>query len=302
MSISVETSISETTAPVKLWTIAGFALLCLCWGATWLPLKHGVAQIPPLLFVASRFLAGGLVLWLAAGCPRPPAPRLLWTGATLMIAANYGLMAWGVARVPSGLAATVNLATVPLAVLVFTGRRPRPGQIAALILGAAGLGALGLSANAQLLGAAAGLGAIALGSVCYGLGTVRMKAMATRRSPVAVAAWHSLAGGALLLALSALIEPWSAQVWDRFAAPAALLNWALLVLLSTIIGFTLYLALLRHWSASAVAGYAYICPVIALTLGVAIEGERPDAVQWLASLVLIGAAALALFSKPQETP
>jgi drug/metabolite transporter (DMT)-like permease len=302
MSISVDSSISETTAPVKPWTIGGFALLCLCWGATWLPLKHGVAQLPPLLFVASRFLAGGLVLWLAAGCPRPPAARMLWTGAILMIAANYGLMAWGVGRVASGLAATVNLATVPLAVLVFTARRPRPGQVAALMLGAVGLVALGLTTDPQLSGASVGLGAIALGSACYGFGTVRMKAMASTLSPVAVAAWHSLAGGALLLALSGMIEPWNAGVWNRFMAPEALLNWALLVLLSTIIGFTLYLALLRHWSASAVAGYAYICPVIALALGAAIEGERPDLVQWLASLLLIGAAGLALISKPQETP
>jgi len=106
----------------------------------------------------------------------------------------------------------------------------------------------------------------------------------------------------LLLGLSALLEPWSAEVWDRFLAPAALANWALLVLLSTIVGFTLYLALLRRWSATSVASYAYVCPVIALALGVAIDGERPAPAQWAASLILIGAAALALISRPKETP
>jgi len=302
MSISAKSSISETMAPVKPWAPIGFALLCLCWGATWLPLKHGVAQVPPLLFVASRFLAGGLVLWLAGGCPRPPGPRLLAPGAVLMIAANYGLMAWGAARVPSGLAATVNLATVPLAVLIFAGRRPRPAQVAALILGAAGLALLSLTSDPRLGAAPAGLGAIALGAACYGLGTVRMKALPATLSPVGMAAWHSLVGGALLLSLSALLEPWRADTWDRFLAPAALLNWALLVLLSTIVGFTLYLALLRQWSATAVAGYAYVCPVIALALGGAIDGERPAPTQWAASLILIGAAALALISKPKETP
>jgi len=302
MSISAKSSISETMAPVKPWAPIGFALLCLCWGATWLPLKHGVAQVPPLLFVASRFLAGGLVLWLAGGCPRPPGPRLLAPGAVLMIAANYGLMAWGAARVPSGLAATVNLATVPLAVLIFAGRRPRPAQVAALILGAAGLALLSLTSDPRLGAAPAGLGAIALGAACYGLGTVRMKALPATLSPVGMAAWLSLVGGALLLSLSALLEPWRADTWDRFLAPAALLNWALLVLLSTIVGFTLYLALLRQWSATAVAGYAYVCPVIALALGGAIDGERPAPTQWAASLILIGAAALALISKPKETP
>jgi len=302
MSISAKLSISETVAPVKPWAPIGFALLCLCWGATWLPLKHGVAQVPPLLFVASRFLAGGLVLWLAGGCPRPPGLRLLATGAVLMIAANYGLMAWGAGRVPSGLAATVNFATVPLAVLIFAGRRPRPAQVAALTLGAAGLALLDLTSDPRLGVAPAGLGAIALGAACYGLGTVLMKALPATLSPVGMAAWHSLVGGALLLGLSALLEPWSAEVWDRFLAPAALANWALLVLLSTIVGFTLYLALLRRWSATSVASYAYVCPVIALALGVAIDGERPAPAQWAASLILIGAAALALISRPKETP
>jgi len=211
-------------------------------------------------------------------------------------------MGWGAARVPSGLAATVNFATVPLAVLIFAGRRPRRSQVAALILGAAGLTLLGLASDPRLGAAPTGLGAIALGAACYGLGTVRMKALSTTLSPVGMAAWHSLVGGALLLGLSALLEPWRPDLWERFLAPAALANWALLVLLSTIVGFTLYLALLRHWSATSVASYAYVCPVIALVLGVAIDGERPAPAQWAASLILIGAAALALVSIPKESP
>ena len=164
MSILVKSSISQTTAPVKPWVIGGFALLCLCWGATWLPLKHGVAHLPPLRFVASRFLAGGPVL----------------------------------------------------------------------------------------------------------------------------------------LGLSSLTEPWTAQVWSEFVAPGALMNWAVLVLLGPILGFSLYLALLRHWSAAAVAGYAYACPAIALGLGALIDGERPSSSQWAASLLLIAAAALV--SKAKEMP
>ncbi len=301
MNASPDISISQTTAPVKpdrsVWAILGFALLCLSWGGTWLPLKHGVAAAPPLLFVAGRFLIGGLVLWLAGGCRPPPPLTALWPGAVLMIAANYGPMAWGAARVPTGLAATVNFATVPLAVLAFGGRRPRAGEVAALVLGAGGLGLLGYASGTRFAGTPAGLGAIALGAACYGLGTVLMKRRATAQSPVTLAAWHSLVGGALLLGLSGLWEPWDAGVWQRFVAPATLVNSAILILLGTVIGFSLYLALLRRWPASAVASYAYVCPVMALTLGVLVEGERPTPAEWIASLVLIGAAALALVLK-----
>jgi drug/metabolite transporter (DMT)-like permease len=308
MRNSIEPSISQSAAVVKppasMAAFGAFALLCLAWGSTWLPLKHGVAHLPPLLFAASRFLAGGLVLWLAGGRTRPPAAASLWPGAVLMVAANYGLMAWGAARAPSGLAATVNLATVPLSVLVFAGRRPRRPQAAALALGIAGLVLLAWSSGRSLGGAAsAGLGAVALGAACYGIGTVRLEAARTTLPPVALSAWHCLTGGALLLGLSAALEPWDRAVWDIFLAPAALANWALLVLLGTILGFSLYLALLRRWSAASVASYAYVCPVVALALGFAIDGERPGPGELAASLALVVAAALALVPhRPEEKP
>ena len=313
MELPSEFSISQSTAPVKppapdsvsIRAIGGFALLCLAWGATWLPLKRGVAHLPPLLFVGTRFLAGGVVLWLAGGRTRPPPLGLLWPGAVLMIALNYGLMAWGAGRVPSGLAATVNLATVPLAILLGAGRRPSAGQIAALVLGGAGLVLLAWSSGRALGGAApAGLGAVALGAACYGIGTVRMKAVPTTLSPVGLAAWHSLVGGALLLALSLCLEPWDRPVWTEFLTPVALANWAVLVVLGTVVGFSLYLALLRRWSAAAVASYAYVCPVVALALGALVDGERPAHGELAASLALIVAAALAVVPRsiPLEAP
>jgi drug/metabolite transporter (DMT)-like permease len=192
---------------------------------------------------------------------------------------------------------------VPLAVLVFAGRRPRLPQMAALALGVAGLVLLAWSSGRSLGGAApAGLGALALGAAGDGIGTLRLKAAGPILTPVALSAWHSLVGGALLLGLSAATEPWSPALRAAFLTPAALAGWALLVLLGTILGFSLYLALLRRWSASAVASYAYVCPVVALVLGFLVDGERPGAGELAASLSLIAAAALALLpSRSQET-
>ncbi|MCY4245462.1 MAG: EamA family transporter [Gammaproteobacteria bacterium] len=44
-----------------------FAVLCLSWGSTWVAIKVGVDEAPPLWFAGSRFVvAGVLILLLAA--------------------------------------------------------------------------------------------------------------------------------------------------------------------------------------------------------------------------------------------
>src|SRR5215213_6140744 len=127
-----------------------FLVMCLVWGLTWWPVKVGAAHVPPVFLAAARFLlAGALMLaWAgrdAAGVPRAARSRLLAT-ALLVNTGNYALLFWGVARAPTGLAAIVNFATIPVFSLLASrwlegepiGRR----QLAAIGLGSVGLGLL----------------------------------------------------------------------------------------------------------------------------------------------------------------
>jgi drug/metabolite transporter (DMT)-like permease len=45
-------------------TLLAFAIIYFVWGSTFLAIRIGVHELPPLLFAAMRFLAAGIVLFL----------------------------------------------------------------------------------------------------------------------------------------------------------------------------------------------------------------------------------------------
>ena len=99
-------------------TLLAFGIIYFVWGSTFIFIRIGVRELPPLLFAAMRFLPAGLVLylWMTARGERQPTPRQ-WASAVLLsiliFVGDYGLLFWAEQRVPSGIAA-VMLATIPV--------------------------------------------------------------------------------------------------------------------------------------------------------------------------------------------
>src|ERR1700730_13868360 len=107
------------------WRIAiAWLTLCVVWSSTWLAIKVGLRDLPPVSFVALRFvIAIAVLVAVSIGRVRLlPLRRsdyflLAWTGI-LMFALNYGLLFWGELHVSSGLAAVLQ-ATIPIFGMVF---------------------------------------------------------------------------------------------------------------------------------------------------------------------------------------
>ena len=101
------------------WKIlSAFATIYLVWGSTFLAIRIGVHEVPPLLFAAMRFSAAGLILygWMMVRGDRSPTSRQwmsIFLLALLIFVLNYGLLFWAEQRVPSGIAA-IMLATIPV--------------------------------------------------------------------------------------------------------------------------------------------------------------------------------------------
>lgn len=286
-----------------------FALMCLVWGLTWLPIKVGSAHVPPVFLAAARFSLAGVLMLLWAGkdmlaVPRPAWPRLIST-ALLVNTGNYTLLFWGATHATTGLAAIVNFATIPIYTLLASraieGNRITARQLAAIALGTVGLGFLfatravgGLSASQGDPLELWGLVAIALGTLLYCFGAVLSRRIAGTMPTLTLAGWQTAIGGLGLTAVSLLAEPVGTQ---HLLALAQWPVWPCVVFLvigGSLMGFTIYMRLLRDWGAFQAGLYAFVSPAIAVAVGVLALSEPFGWAEGVGALLMFGAAAIAL--------
>src|ERR1700726_4892624 len=142
----------EIDAHRPTWkTLLAFGIIYFVWGSTFLAIRVGVREVPPLILAAMRFLVAGVVLYvwmIARGEPSPSGRE--WRSACLLgmviFVLDYGLLFWAEQRVPSGIAA-VMLATIPVfmalsEILFLRTQKLTPRLALALLVGIAGVGVL----------------------------------------------------------------------------------------------------------------------------------------------------------------
>lgn len=276
---------------------AGFAVIYLVWGSTFLALKFALLTIPPFLVAGMRNSIAGALLFagaLALGAARPTLAQ--WRHATVLGAlfflGNQGGIAWAQQRVSSGLA-SVLVSTVPLWIVLFEAargtRRPSPQAVAGLLVGFAGSGLLVVRTGVGDWVVADTTGTLVLTgcAASWALGTLFSRGASLPSSVPLATSMAMLTGGSLLLALSATTGEWGRVSMASFT-PTATGALSYLVLAGSLLGFSTYMWLLRVASPTRVATYAYVNPVIALFLGWAFGGEA------LAASTLV-AVAISLF-------
>ncbi|WP_448953248.1 DMT family transporter [Labrys neptuniae] len=290
-----------------------FLALCAIWGTTWIGIKAGVEVVPPLLFAGTRFTAAGLLLLGIAAWrgefELPARQDVLRFGATslLMITLCYAALFWGMVHVDSGTGAVLEMSLTPIALMgfalwlreeVFDRRR-----LAALLLGVTGLamlfGPTALRSWAQASGEGAmlrlaGAAAVASAAVTYGWGSVVARPLLRRYASIFVAGSTTLIGGLLLLAISLAAEPGAVSALGGQWGAAAWAGWVFLVLFGSLIGYTIYMTLLREIGATRAGTYAFVSPIIAVLLGMACFGEQIHPLDVVGMAVMLAAAALAM--------
>jgi drug/metabolite transporter (DMT)-like permease len=256
-----------------------YAMLVLIWSSTWVAIKIGLEDCPPLLAAGIRFSIAGTVLLAITAARR----RSLGTDARLAVvlalfpfALAYGLVYWGEQYIPSGLAA-VLFGVLPLYVAVagaaFLPDQPlRPQVIAGVLVAIGGL-ALAFAESLDLGDkdlALAGAAALALAPAGAAVGNISLKLHAAELDPVALNGWGMLGGGMALLTASAIGESWGDAVWGA----EALGSIAYLALIGSAVPFVGLTVLLRHISAQATSYLAMLLPFGALIFGATIYDER----------------------------
>lgn len=288
--------------------IAAFALMSLIWGLTWAAIKIGLVALPPVLLAALRYLATTILLLPIVGIRTGAfAPEIRWrtvASAILINVGTYPLLFWGMQSVSSGLAGLVNLALIPVllfSLAALTGEE-RAGWRHALALGIGCVGLVGLfwtRLTEGSGGSALGLGAIVVGTTCYCLGSIVARPLVGVVSPLRLTMAQAAVGGVILLILSFAIEPLSADSWAALATPQAIGSVVFLSLAGTVIGYSIYLMLMREWGTARAGLYAFVSPIVALVSGFVMFDEHIGIAEIAGSALMLVAAAIAM-RRPRE--
>src|SRR6202051_3448155 len=97
----------EATVRPPAWkTMLAFAIIYFVWGSTFLAIRVGVREVPPLLLASMRFFIAGVVLFVWMRLRGTPSPsRREWLAASALavciFVVDYGFLFLGGQRVPS---------------------------------------------------------------------------------------------------------------------------------------------------------------------------------------------------------
>ena len=282
--------------------VAAFLLLATLWGTSFVAIEAGLHYFPPLLFAGVRYVvAGAVVLGYAAVAADRwlPRGRDEWLGVavagTFVIAAYHGFLYLGEMRV-SGAVAAVVVSLSPVLTAVFAAALLPNERLGPVEIGGFALGVLGVVVVADP--AAAGLGSAAVvgvalafaGAVAFSLGAVLLRPLRTDLPIAALQGWAMVIGaGQLLVAAAAIGESPAAIVWNQ----TSIASLAYLTLLSGVVAFLLYFALLDAVGPSQLHLVGYAEPVVAAVGSWALLGHLIDA-EALVGFVAILAGFLVL--------
>ncbi len=293
----------------KVAAIAAFVALCIIWSSTWLAIKFGLRDLPPISFVAIRFLiAVAVLLAISIGRVRLVPPDrgdfklLAWTGV-LMFAINYALLFWAELHVSSGLSAVLQ-ATIPIFGMVFAhfvipSEPLRVPRIAGAVLAIGGVAVI-CSRLLDFGGLLAFWGGVAIvfGAAGAALSNVLLKARAIRLAPAMIAAWQMIFGLLPLIVAAVLVEGNPVHFhWT----PRAIFCLLYLAIPGSALAFLLLYWLLPRMSVTNLQTISFITPPGAVLFGWLLGGETFSL--WSlagGALVLAGVWMIFRKAKPAE--
>jgi drug/metabolite transporter (DMT)-like permease len=256
--------------------------LCCIWGSTWLFIKLGLKDLPPLTFAGIRFVIAAIILLVIIAVRRVPLPNkrrdllLLALTGVLSFSLNYGLVFWGEQYITSGLAALLQ-STLPAFGLIIAhyylpGERMTLPKIAGVLLGVFGVGVI-FSNQLQVAGPRAlwGSAALVLSAFCAAYANVLVKTYGLNLQPSVLAAGQMVFGLVPLLLIGIPLEGNPLHYhWTAMAVTSLFY----LAIVGTVIAFLLYYWLVHNMDVTKTMLIALVTPVGAVILGVLILKEE----------------------------
>ncbi|TQM58368.1 EamA family transporter [Humibacillus xanthopallidus] len=274
-------------------------LVALIWGTNFVAIRTGLDSMPPLLFLAVRFV----VVCVPAIC-LVRRPALPWRDLALIglftSLGQFALMYLALhLGMPPGLSSLVLQAQVLLTVVIaalWLRERPSVPQRLGVALGGAGLVtiAVGRGLSAPVLP----LVVLVLAAVSWAVGNVLTRRAGGLTGPSAglgVTVWSGLVVPLPALALSLAIEgpnavgsPLAHVQWS------AVLSTAYTAYLSSLLGYGIWNTLLSRHPVATVTPFAMLVPVFGMAAAALAFGERPTMLEAVGGAVLLAGVGVAV--------
>ena len=270
--------------PLRGRTLALYVFLCAVWGSTWLFIKLGVRDVPPLRLAGYRMALACLMvlpfaLWRSQrNVTRREAMQIAWNGL-LQIGLAYACVFIAAQWIDSGLSA-LFFATFPIWVGLFAhfmlpGEPLTPRTLVAAALGLAGVAVIEAPALARAFdarfGAIAAGGALMLVSaLASAYSNTLVKKHLGNVSPIFNIWGQTLVGSAFLLAGAALFERGIPARWTPTSVGALVY----LALFGTALTFAGLFWLIPRVPVAVIGTIPLVDTLIAMLLGALVLGER----------------------------
>lgn len=268
--------------------------ICIIWGTTYLAIRIGVKDFPPVLFAGLRWLIAGpilIVILKLRGYKLPEKKEIkhLALVGILLLGCGNGLVVFAEQWVPSGLTALL-ISTEPFWIVGLESLLPEGPKlnfkiVLGVLLGLAGVALifgvdLDTLFNPQYL---TGILALLFGVFCWSSGTLYSKYKKVTVHPIMGAAFQMAIAGIVLSVLGLSIGEAPALHFTQ----SGVLAFMYLLVFGSFIAYGSYIYAVANLPVSFVSTYAYINPIIALFLGWLVLDEHLDYNILIAAIIIL---------------
>jgi O-acetylserine/cysteine efflux transporter len=278
-------------------------VVVVIWGFNFVAIDLGLADVPPLVFLAMRFV---LVAVPAVFFIRPPAigwRNILLIGAFLSLGQFTLLyLALSLGMAP-GLASLLLQTQIVFSVVVSSlllGEHPTRRQLIGIIIGMVGLAVvvIGHTYAAPWLPLVITL----LAALSWAIGNV-LSRKARAASGLSLVVWSGLVVPIPSLALAFLVNgpPEVVHALTHLSV-AAILSTLYTAVGASLVAYTIWNSLLARYPTSAVVPFTLLVPVIGILAAWAVYQESPTLSELVGGAIMLGGLAAAVVTLPPRTP
>jgi len=276
----------------RILIIVSLLSLYFLWGGTYLAMRIALHGFPPFILAGVRQLTAGVILFVVLWLRKHELPtRKQWltaiiVGGLLLVVGNGGVV-FAEQWVSSGLAA-LALGAIPLWAALFSGLFGRwPTRIEWFGLGLGFFGLVLLNLENGLYANPLGAIVLFIAPIGWAFGSILSQHLPSPKGLMASAS-QMLAGGVLLL----LVGFGSGERMTGMPGPGPWAAMVYLIVGGSLIAFSAYGYLLSHVRPALATSYAYVNPLVAVGLGVALAGESLSLMEVLAMLTILSGVGL----------